>query len=117
MAMCCSIEEAIQYIGGMADTMRKHGEKRTADMPERIVNLLKYNRARHEGLKPRYYKASRAMYSYWVCSNCGRGHLDVGDNYCPNCGYYIKWDSPRCLTGYDDPEDEPGKKEEEHETD
>lgn len=110
--MMCGIDEAIQYIEGLADTMRMNSEKRMADMPERIVNLLKYNRARHEGVKPRYYKASKTIYSYWVCSNCGRSHLDVGDNYCPNCGYHIKWDSPRCLTGTDDPEDEPGEKEE-----
>jgi len=105
----CSVDEAIQYIEGQADTMRLHSEKRYADMPERIVRLLKYSRRQMEGVKPRYYKASRAIYSYWVCSNCGRSHLDVGDNFCPNCGYRIKWDSPRCLTGYDDPEGEEPK--------
>ena len=106
MGMCCSIEDAVQYIESMADVMRQHSEKRTADMPERIVNLLKYNRDRHEGVKPKYYKASRKIYDYWKCGNCGRSNLDVGDNYCPECGYYIKWDSPRCLTGTDDPAEE-----------
>ena len=105
---CCSIADAIEYI-------RKQNDE--SDMHCRLLNLLRYLRDRQEGVKPKYYKASRSVYSYWRCGHCGGRKVDVGDNYCPNCGYYIKWDNPRCLTGYDDPEDEPGEKEEEHETD
>lgn len=108
MAMC-SIDEAVAYI-------EAHREPKS-EMPDRIINMLKYRQKMYDGVKPKYYKAKRSSYSYWYCGNCGGRKVDVGDNYCPGCGCYIKWDSPRCLTGYDDPEDEPGEKEEEHETD
>ena len=99
---CCSVAEAIEYIKSQAESVMQY----------KILNLLRYLLNKQEGVKPKYYKASRSVYSYWRCGHCGGRKVDVGDNYCPNCGYYIKWDSPRCLTGYDDPEDEPGKKEE-----
>lgn len=107
----CSMADAIKYIEDMAEQLRQLSDKRLADMPERIVRRLKYLQAKDEGVVPKYYKANRSIYSYWKCGNCGGRKVDVSDNYCPNCGYYIKWDNPRCLTGYDDPADEPGEKE------
>ena len=94
---CCSVAEAIEYM------KKQNGE---SDMHYRTINLLEHMRKKQEGVKPKYYKASRSIYSYWCCGNCGGRKVDVGDNFCPNCGYYIKWDSPRCLTGCDDPKEE-----------
>lgn len=102
----CSMDDAIEYVKGIANKMREYNIDRMAYMPERIVNLLKYQKAKEEGVKPKYYKARRSIYSYWMCGNCGGRKVDVTDNYCPNCGYYIKWDNPACLTGYDNPADE-----------
>ena len=34
------------------------------------------------------------------CSQCSDVYPNAhGYNYCPNCGYMIRWDSCRCLTG------------------
>lgn len=98
LGICCSIDEAIEYI------KNQNGE---CDMHYRTINLLEYLRRKTDGVKPKYYKASNRYYSYyWRCGNCGGRKVDVGDNFCPNCGYKILWDNPRCLTGYDNPEEE-----------
>ena len=89
--MMCGIDEAIKVIQD-ADLM--HG------IPEAnlIINRLAYHRNQAEGLKPKYYKADTVLHSYYTCRNCGH-RLDIINNFCPNCGYAIKWDSCRCLTG------------------
>lgn len=94
---CCNVDTAIDYLVSIDNNTVIH---------EQTINLLKYMRDKQNGVRPKYYKASRSVYSYWRCGQCGGRKVDVGDNYCPNCGYYIKWDSPRCLTGYDEPEPE-----------
>ena len=89
--MMCGIDEAIRVIRD-ADLM--HG------IPEAslIINRLEYHRNQAEGIKPKYYKADSVLHSYYKCGNCGH-RLEINDNFCPNCGYCIKWDSTRCLTG------------------
>ena len=84
--MCIGIDEAIQII-------------RDAVIPkaDEIINRLEYHRAQAEGVKPKYHPGM-VLKDYYTCRNCGF-HLKVNDNYCPNCGYMIRWDSCRCLTG------------------
>lgn len=89
--MMCGIDEAVRVIRD-ADLM--HG------IPEAnlIINRLEYHRNQAEGVKPKYYKADTVLHSYYTCRNCGH-RVEINDNFCPNCGYMIKWDSTRCLTG------------------
>ena len=82
--MMCGIDEAIRAI-------------REAGLPETIVNRLEYHRNQAEGVKPKYWKGE-VMKDYYTCRNCGY-RVVINDNYCPNCGYMIRWDSCRCLTG------------------
>lgn len=88
--MMCGIDEAIKVIRD-ADLM--HG------IPEAnlIINRLEYHRNQAEGLKPKYHKGD-CIKDYYTCRNCGF-NVKINDNFCPNCGYAIKWDSCRCLTG------------------
>lgn len=88
--MMCGIDEAIRVIRD-ADLM--HG------IPEAnlIINRLEYHRNQAEGLKPKYH-ADQVLKDYYTCRNCGH-RVEINNNFCPNCGYSIKWDSTRCLTG------------------
>lgn len=71
------------------------------EIPQRIINRLRYIQAKDEGVKPKFHKGIYGRkYDSWTCGNCGAGiRGSVGDNYCQNCGYRILWDSTRCLTG------------------
>lgn len=94
----CGIDQAIKYISECQP--RTKGD----DMPDRIVNRLRYIRAKDVGVKPKYRKGiSGKKYDTWTCGNCGVTLRDgVRDNFCWNCGYRILWDSCRCLTGRED---------------
>ena len=89
--MMCGIESAINAIRTVSQL---------CEFPEAnlIISRLEYHRSQAEGVKPKYYKADSALHSYYKCGNCGH-RLDIINNFCPNCGYMIKWDSTRCLTG------------------
>lgn len=53
----------------------------------------------NKGVKPKFHKGKHKA-DWYTCGNCGHELLDgVRDNYCWNCGYRIKWDGIRCLTG------------------
>lgn len=82
--MMCGIDEAIRLV-------------RDVGLPDTVVNRLEYHRAQAEGVKPRYWPG-QVFKDYYTCRNCG-ARVVVNDNYCSNCGYRIKWDSCRCLTG------------------
>ena len=85
---CCGIDDAIKIVGEYVPDFR-------ADL---IKNRLEYHRDQAEGVKPKYYKADSALHSYYKCGHCGH-RVEIINNFCPNCGYMIKWDSTRCLTG------------------
>ena len=87
---CVGIDEAIKII---TDASMMY------DIPkaEQIINRLDYHRRQEEGAKPVYHPGA-VLKDYYTCRNCGYRVL-VQDNYCPNCGFLIKWDSTRCLTG------------------
>ena len=86
--MMCGIDQAIQHIREECTGML------WADL---VINRLEYHRAQAEGVKPKYNPGA-VLKDYYTCGNCGY-RVTVQDNYCPNCGFMIKWDSTRCLTG------------------
>lgn len=85
--MMCGIDEAIQHI-------REDVRQCWADM---IINRLEYHRNQAEGVKPKWHRG-KSIKDYYTCGNCGRT-VRIEDNFCAGCGYHIKWDSVRCLTG------------------
>lgn len=79
--------------------------------PQGVVFEETYNKAVRRAIyhmkkavpvKPKHHKGRRAQF-YWTCAICGRG-VDVNDEFCRGCGTEIKWDSPACLTGVNEPE-------------
>ena len=85
--MMCGIDEAIQHIL----------ENYEGAWTETVINRLEYHRNQAEGVKPKWHRGE-SIKDYYTCGNCGFGVV-VNNNYCPNCGYMIKFDSCRCLTG------------------
>lgn len=63
---------------------------------ERSVNRVLYEFDKLDGEKPKYNRGKH-MNDWYTCGNCG-SRVDVGHNFCPNCGYKLLWDSTRCLT-------------------
>ena len=60
--------------------------------------LQRYERM-NDGYKPKFHKGKHIA-DYHTCGQCGAIlHYGLIPNYCHNCGYRIKWDNPRCLTG------------------
>ena len=51
-----------------------------------------------EGVKPNIQK--KDLHDTYTCGQCGR-EFEITDNYCPDCGYRILWNSCRCLTKED----------------
>ena len=88
--MMCGIDEAIKVIRD-ADLM--HGIQEA----NLIINRLEYHRNQAEGLKPKYHKGD-CIKDWYTCRNCGV-RVEITYNFCPGCGYRIRWDSCRCLTG------------------
>lgn len=64
------------------------------------------------GAKPKFHKGKYGKkYDTYTCGNCGSTLKGgVSENYCCNCGYKIIWDSPRCLTKYENMEEKKGEK-------
>lgn len=69
----------------------------------KAVRRAIYHMKKCVALKPKYHKGKRVLQDYWTCANCGR-NVDVNDKFCRGCGTEIKWDSPACLTGVNEPE-------------
>jgi len=86
--MMCGIDQAIQYL---------REECSGFQWTEQVINRLAYHRRQAIGLVPKYHKGM-SIKSYYTCRNCGRT-AEINDNFCPNCGYALNWDNPRCLTG------------------
>ena len=86
--MMCGIDEAINHIRDDCFGL---------EWAQLVINRLDYHRKQAEGIRPKYHKGM-VMKDYYTCGNCGF-RVVVNDNFCPNCGFLIKWDSCRCLTG------------------
>ena len=87
----CGLDEAIGYVEALHPV---------ADpMPERIVRRLKYMKSKEDGIKPTFHPGIYGKkFDSYHCGNCAKEGLRITDNFCPNCGYRILWDSTRCLT-------------------
>ena len=93
--MMVGTDEAIEYLENINDHRQ---DKELSEMGYRITNRIKYIRAKDTGKRPVLHKGIYGKkYDHYTCGNCACG-LDIGYNYCHNCGYLILWDSPRCLT-------------------
>ncbi len=79
-----------------ADYLRNHGD-RNDPMIDRIINRLAYIAEQDRGKKPKLNKGHYRS-DWYTCGHCGGRTVLIHDNYCPNCGYRIRWDSTRCLT-------------------
>lgn len=88
--MMCGIETATEAIR----TVSQLCEFPEADL---IINRLNYHRSQAEGVKPKYHKGD-CIKDWYTCRNCGV-RVEITFNFCPGCGYRIRWDSTRCLTG------------------
>lgn len=86
--MMCGIDEAIRHIREDCSGML---------WAERVINRLDYHRRQAVGVKPKHNKGV-SIKDYYTCGNCGK-MVEIQDNYCGGCGFAIKWDSIRCLTG------------------
>lgn len=87
LGQCCGIDDAIKIVGEYVPDFR-------ADL---IKNRLEYHRNQAEGVKPKYHKGD-CVKDWYTCRNCGV-RVEITFNFCPGCGYRIRWDSTRCLTG------------------
>ena len=86
--MMCGIDEAINWISEHCD------DQIGMDL---VINRMEYHRGQAIGIKPKYNKG-QSIKDWYTCGNCGK-QIEIIDNYCAGCGYRIKWDTIRCLTG------------------
>lgn len=72
--MMCGIDQAIEWL--QTKTLKSE------DMPDRIMERLKYIRAKDEWVRPKFQKGIHGKkYDTWACGNCGAQTRDgVGDN-------------------------------------
>lgn len=108
--MMASVEEAIEIL---SERIPKN------ITPQGVVFEEEYNKAVRRAIyhmkrcvpvKPKHHKGKRIMQDYWNCANCGR-IVDGNDKFCRGCGTEIKWDSPACLTGINEPEEKEPEQE------
>lgn len=92
---CCGIDEAIRYIKDIQEIYEVGIEQN--EKGELVINRLEYHRNQAEGQKPKYHKGD-CVKDWYTCRNCGV-RVEITFNFCPGCGYRIRWDSTRCLTG------------------
>ena len=86
--MMCGIDQAIQHIREDCNGFL---------WAELVINRLEYHRNQAQGVKPKYHKGM-SIKDYYTCGNCGK-RVEIQQDFCWGCGYRIKWDSIRCLTG------------------
>ncbi len=86
--MMCGIDEAVRYIRDYCSGYI---------WAETVIKRLEYHRGQADGVKPKYH-AGDILKEYYTCGNCGK-RINIEDDYCSGCGYRIKWNTIRCLTG------------------
>lgn len=93
IGQCTSKERALQIL---TEEIQDHLPEEKWDDYEHAVNRVLYEFAKTDQIKPKYHKG-HSIKDWYTCGHCGFAIHDIGPNFCPNCGYGIKWDSPRCL--------------------
>lgn len=86
--MMCGIDEAIQHIRETCQGL---------PWVDRVIRRLEYHRAQANGAQPKYNEGID-LNGWYSCKNCGV-RVEITWNFCPGCGYKLKWNSIRCLTG------------------
>jgi len=90
--MMMSYKDAISWVESLPDDGKK----------SQVLNRMRYEKDKSDPVKPKFFKG-KYVRDWYVCGNCGGRKVDVNDNFCPNCGFAIGWDSTRCLTGNKEP--------------
>lgn len=87
-------DDAVEWIKGL-----KLVSAKDCEMRDRTVERMRYEADKARVVKPNLNKGLYGKrFDSYTCGHCGRT-LVINDNYCPNCGFRIGWDSTRCLTG------------------
>ena len=94
IGQCTSKERALQIL---TEEIQDYLPKEKYHDYEHAVNRVIYEFAKTDQIKPKYHKG-HSINDWYTCGNCGHAIHEIHFNYCQNCGYGIKWDSPRCLT-------------------
>lgn len=92
---CTSKERCVEIL---TEEVQDYLPKSKWEEYERAVNRVRYEFAKTDAVKPVLYRAYKKQFDYWKCRNCGV-KVEIIANYCSNCGFAIKWDGIRCLTG------------------
>lgn len=74
------------------------------NIKERVLSRMRYEFDKDNPIPPKFHKGKHGkQYDNYTCGKCGTVlNHGVSSNFCFNCGYAIKWDNPRCLTGYNE---------------
>lgn len=91
---CTSKERCIEIL---TEEIEDHLPVEKHEDYERAVNRVLYEFRKTDEVKPKFHKGAHTK-DWYTCGNCCHTISSIGDNFCPNCGYKIKWDSTRCLT-------------------
>ena len=91
---CTSKERALQVI---TEEIQDYLPVDKWEEYEYAVNRIRYEFAKTDQIKPKYHKG-HSIKDWYTCGHCGFTIREINSNFCPNCGYGIKWDSVRCLT-------------------
>ena len=96
---CTSAEKAIEFFENLPDNIPDEvKDDDFCDEYEEALNTFRSAASRLVPVVPKWHKG-RAIDDYHTCGACGH-NLNILYDYCPNCGRPIKWDTVRCLTGY-----------------
>lgn len=90
---CVSKERCLEIL---TEEVQDHLPEEKWEDYERSVNRVLYEFKKLDGAKPELHKG-RYIKDFYTCRNC-RAEIDVGYNFCPNCGWKLQWDGTRCMT-------------------
>lgn len=90
---CVSKERCLEVL---TEEVQDHLPEGKWEDYERSVNRVQYEFSKLDGAKPKFNKG-KYIKDWYTCRNCG-STVEIGHNFCPNCGYKLLWDGVRCLT-------------------
>lgn len=82
----------------MDDAIKWAERQPESTIRDAALSRLRYELDKTRPVKPKFHKGQYGkQYDNYTCGQCG--HLiAIINNFCPNCGYAIGWDTVRCLT-------------------